>query len=109
MSKLFPSVITTVGLLLSFAFLLEGPMWLVPAALFCDVLDGYVARKFKCESLLGAELDWAVDTGSCAAACLLIWPPLFVACPFIWSWCKSHKYHFSGRALAFIVLAWVRI
>src|SRR5258705_11677730 len=35
--------------------------WLLPVSFFTDMIDGYLARKFKVISLMGAKLDSIAD------------------------------------------------
>lgn len=42
--------------------------WLLPLSFFTDMLDGFLARKFKVKSILGAKLDSIADDLTVLAA-----------------------------------------
>lgn len=54
--------------------------WLLPVSFFTDAIDGYLARKFKVKSILGAKLDSFGDDLTIFAAIvgLLVLKPDFI-------------------------------
>lgn len=54
--------------------------WLLPVSFFTDLIDGYLARKFKVRSISGAKLDSIGDdlTVLMAFAGALAWKPGFI-------------------------------
>lgn len=69
-----PNLLTILRIVLTLPFLYylkasltDGDSWTITLALFLlvilsDIFDGRVARKFSCESLLGAKLDIVADS-----------------------------------------------
>jgi CDP-diacylglycerol--glycerol-3-phosphate 3-phosphatidyltransferase len=54
--------------------------WLLPVSFFTDAIDGYLARKFKVKSILGAKLDSIADDLTILAAIigLFVLKPEFI-------------------------------
>jgi phosphatidylglycerophosphate synthase len=54
--------------------------WLLPVSFFTDLIDGYLARKFKVISALGSRLDSIADDLTMAAAIVAVFAfyPLFI-------------------------------
>lgn len=68
MKKNLANLITIIGLFLgvfSLFMLLNGKLFpaflLLISAIFCDLLDGFVARKYSCETPAGKWLDTCTD------------------------------------------------
>jgi phosphatidylglycerophosphate synthase len=57
-----------VMIILIFTGNLEIFKWLLPVSFFTDLIDGYLARKFKVISIMGAKLDSIADDLTIAAA-----------------------------------------
>lgn len=61
-----PNIITSLRIIgaISLAFMPKFTVWFYTVYLLCgftDVIDGFIARRFKCESQLGAKLDSIAD------------------------------------------------
>lgn len=56
-----PNIVTVVGALLGVVGVVQLSVVLLITSLFCDVLDGYLARKLDAVSAYGKQLDWTVD------------------------------------------------
>ncbi len=105
-----PSAVTWAGHLLTFWWLVGGPIAAGVAGLLLDALDGYAARRLGVSSAFGSLYDWAVDVTVCAlvlqhlgaAPLCLVLVPLQV---------RAHLAgkHVSGRTAVSIVLMLVQL
>ena len=90
MCKKIPNIISGSRIILSAMLLLLAPLstkFLV-IYFFCgisDMLDGFIARKMKLESLFGARLDSVADLFF-VMVCLIKLSPVFVFPLWIWVW-----------------------
>ena len=60
--------------------------WLLPLSFFTDMIDGYLARKYKVTSIMGTKLDSVADDLTVLAAIvgLFILEPQFIREEIIW-------------------------
>lgn len=110
MKKAIPSVITTIGLLLSLAWVFGASTLVGIVGLLCDTLDGRAARRLGVESEFGSLLDWTADV--LVLAILLgrlgAWPFIALLLP-LQVILRQRKIRFSGRAMATIVVMLWRV
>lgn len=109
---LLPSLVTVLGLGCGLAGLALVPCTTTPigpalllGSLVLDLVDGFLARRLRAETIAGAELDWHADV---ALAHLAAWGFLgdwAVLGLVLWqASARARAWRSSGRAAVFLVV-----
>jgi CDP-diacylglycerol--glycerol-3-phosphate 3-phosphatidyltransferase len=88
--KTLPNIITIFRVIAALGLLFFGvedvAFWVIYLACgISDMLDGYLARKFHCESKTGALLDSLADIVFVACCCIKL-IPILVLPDWLWIW-----------------------
>jgi cardiolipin synthase len=83
---LYRLIAAPVMIILIFTGNIEIFKWLLPVSFFTDMVDGYLARKFKVISIIGTKLDSIADDLTIVAAIvgLFVLEPQFIREEIIW-------------------------
>jgi cardiolipin synthase len=83
---LYRLIAAPVMIVLIFTGNIEIFKWLLPVSFFTDMVDGYLARKFKVISIIGTKLDSIADDLTIVAAIvgLFVLEPQFIREEIIW-------------------------
>ena len=99
--RIIPSTITTSGHAASLMWLVSGIWPLAIIGIFLDCLDGFAARKLKTSTDFGSVYDYTVDvTVTSIIAFSVLHQPWICLCVVpLATYCRSKRWHFSGRTL----------
>lgn len=111
---LLPCSVTLLGALLSFEWILHPTLWLLGiGGLVCDVLDGFLARRFDAKTDFGSLFDWTTDVVAASLVVQLHFPssaPVLLGLLLpVQALLRVHSVRFCGRALLFLVFLAPRI
>lgn len=103
-----PSSVTLLGGCITVYGLSAKAPWALVVGILCDVLDGWLARRLKVESDVGARLDWSLDVMLMGGMVAMLDPLYLLNGIGIVAMALFLGIRASGRALAsaLLILSW---